>query len=70
LKLLAFWTSFALFKNQVPVFSFSVNHSAVQDNEPTKTFFDHKMPINGVDLKDLMHTRTFISVLLSKIRAF
>jgi len=69
LKLLAFWTSFAAFKNQVPLFFFKMLHFAVQDNEPTRTFYSHKMPLDGVDSKDSRDTRTFMSILLSKIRA-
>jgi len=70
LKLLAFWTGLAAFENQVPLFLFKVIHSAVQYNGAIRTFYGHKMPINGVDSKDSRVTCTFISILLSKIRAF
>jgi hypothetical protein len=59
LKLLAFWTSFAAFKNQVPLLFFKMLHFAVQDIGVTTTFYGHKMPLNRADSKDSRETRTF-----------
>lgn len=70
MKSLPFWTSFTAFKNQVPLFFFGILHFAVQDNRSTRTFYGHDMPLNRTNLKDSMGTAPFISILLSKIRAF